>query len=79
VRSTIEASGASKKSLKNAVMQTLRCFNIFLQKIASYRCLRGVVQVFVRAIWGKTRLLVDPATTCTALVVGGCFVRCEQV
>jgi len=25
------------------------------------------VQVFARAIWGKTRLVVDPATRCTAL------------
>ena len=45
-------------------MHVLTCF---CKKIASYRCFRGVVQVFVRAIWGKTRLMVDPATRCKAL------------
>ena len=37
--------------------------------IPSQLCLRGVVQVFVRAIWVKTRLVVDPTTRCTALMV----------
>jgi len=41
--------------------------HVFAKRIASYRCLRGVVQVLVRAVWGKTRLVVDPATRCTAL------------
>jgi len=50
----MEASDASKKSLTAAVMQTYACFNVFLKEnIASYRCFRGVVQVFVRAIGGK--------------------------
>jgi len=40
----------------------------FYKKNASYRLLRGVVPVFVRAIWGENGLVVDPATRCTALV-----------
>jgi len=50
----MEDSDASKKSLTDAFMQTYACFNVFLnENIASYRCFRGVVQVFVRAIGGK--------------------------
>jgi len=50
-------------------MQTYACFNMFLQKNRLVQVLMRGVQVFVRAILGKTRLVVDPATRCTALVV----------
>jgi len=50
----------------------------FQKKNASYRRLRGVLQVFVRAILGRNGLVVDPTTRCTAQGAASRWLVCSS-
>jgi len=72
-----EASLRAPPTIVSDMVKVRRCKRTHVstyfsqKKTASYRRFRGVVQVFVRAIWGKNGLVVDLATRYCSLSDSG--------